>query len=256
MKDNVALVTGGAGYIGQEVCKMLASDGVAIAVVDKNIETGRSFIDQLKSEYGIDGLFLDIDLIDSESFHKISSKVDTYFGRLDFVVNNAAFYDKIPGWDVPFEQESYEAWLQVMRVNLMAPFFLVQSLKSLLSQSKVASIVNIISTYGVVAPDHSLYKGLDMNNPAAYAASKGGLLQLTKWLSTVLAPTIRVNAVTPGGVERDQDGLFIQRYNARTPLARMANEQDIANAIIFLLSTKSSYMTGHNLVVDGGWTVW
>ena len=102
----------------------------------------------------------------------------------------------------------------------------------------------------------ALYDGTDLGNPAAYAASKGGLLQLTRWMATVLAPSVRVNAITPGGIWRQQPDRFVRRYEASTPLGRMANEEDFKGAVAYLASDLSGYVTGHNLVVDGGWTIW
>ncbi len=118
------------------------------------------------------------------------------------------------------------------------------------------SIINIASTYGIVGPDYSLYEGTEMGNPAAYAASKGGLIQLTRWLSTTMAPNTRVNAVSPGGVFRHQPEKFVSRYEKRTPLARMATEEDFKGVIAFLAGDLSSYVTGQNIVIDGGWTTW
>jgi NAD(P)-dependent dehydrogenase (short-subunit alcohol dehydrogenase family) len=118
------------------------------------------------------------------------------------------------------------------------------------------SIVLISSIYGLVGPDMSLYEGTSMANPAGYGASKGGLLQLMRYLATVLAPDVRVNAISPGGVWRQQPGQFHDRYRSRTPLGRMATEEDLKGAAAYLASDLSSYVTGHNLVVDGGWTTW
>jgi len=256
LQDTVALITGGAGHIGGETAQRLAAQGCHVVIVDKNEEAAAKLCESLAAEHNIKTLALSDDLLEEKTFETIAAKVEQAFGRLDFIVNNAAFYDDMPGWGVPYEQEGYEAWLKVMQVNLLAPFFLVQKLTPLLKKSDHASIVNVSSIYGVTAPDHSLYEGLDMSNPAAYAASKGGLIQLTKWLSTVLAPDIRVNAVTPGGVARGQNETFVKRYESKTPLARMATENDVARAILFLLSSDASYITGQNIIVDGGWTVW
>ena len=132
----------------------------------------------------------------------------------------------------------------------------MQGLTPLLRKSKGANIINIGSTYGTWAPDHSLYEGTSMGNPAAYASSKAGLIQLTKWLSTTLASSIRVNAISPGGVLRSQPQIFVKKYKARTPLKRMAKEDDFRGAIAYLASDLSSYVTGQNLAVDGGWGVW
>jgi len=256
VKKTVAVITGGAGHIGRETCLKLAARGTQMVVVDKNEKAGLDLVQKLESEFGNKHLFLNVDLLEPTSFSQVATAIQGHFGQLDYVINNAAFYDEVSGWGVPYEQEGYEAWMKVMQVNLLAPFFLVQALSPLLKKSSQASVVNVSSIYGVVGPDHRLYEGTEMTNPAAYSASKGGLIQLTKWLSMVLAPQVRVNTVTPGGVERGQLEVFAERYKARTPLKRMATENDVADAISFLLSSESAYITGQNLIVDGGWTVW
>lgn len=256
MKDFVAIITGGAGHIGRAVGRSLAARGARVAVLDKDAAQGKAFAIDLAREAGVEAAFLDADLMDPASFDAVRSQIEARWGRADLLVNNAAFYDDCPGWGVPFAEEGYEAWLKVMRVNLLAPFFLAQKLSPLLERSPGASIVNVASIYGVVGPDHGLYAGTDMTNPAAYAASKGGLIALTRWLSTVLAPNVRVNTVTPGGVERGQAESFKARYLAKTPLGRMARESDVAESIVFLLSPEAAYITGQNLIVDGGWTAW
>ena len=141
-------------------------------------------------------------------------------------------------------------------MNLTAPFVLVQACAGALAASGQGSVINISSIYGVVGPDMSLYTGTSMANPASYGASKGGLIQLTRWMATVMAPDVRVNAISPGGVWRGQPEAFHSRYVARTPLGRMANEEDLKGAAAFLSSDLSAYVTGHNLIVDGGWTAW
>jgi NAD(P)-dependent dehydrogenase (short-subunit alcohol dehydrogenase family) len=143
-----------------------------------------------------------------------------------------------------------------MEVNLTAPFALAQALAPALARSKGGSIINVSSIYGLVGPDWRLYEGTAMGNPAAYAASKGGLIQLTRWLSTTLAPSVRVNALVPGGVERGQNSEFQARYLERNPMARMATEEDFMGAIAYLASDLSAYVTGQVLSVDGGWTAW
>ena len=125
-----------------------------------------------------------------------------------------------------------------------------------MERSEKGSIILFGSTYGVVGPDMRLYDGTDMANPAGYAASKGGVIQLARHLATLLAPKIRVNAITPGGVSRGQPESFVRQYTARTPMGRMATENDLKGAVAYLASDMSAYVTGHNLVVDGGWTAW
>lgn len=256
MTQRVVAITGGLGHLGQAFSHKLAKRGVHIAVLDKNAEAGEAFVAELKKNYGGEHRFIAADLMQPEIFAAIKSDIQKTYGRLDYLVNNAAFYDDTPGWGVNFSEEGYDAWLKVMRVNLLAPFFLVQALHPLLKQSDDASVVNIGSIYSAVGPDHSLYEGTDMTNPAAYAASKGGLLQTTRWLSTVLAPQVRVNMVSPGGIARGQNPKFVERYNKRTPLGRMGTESDIAGTVAFLLSPEAAYITGQHLLIDGGWTAW
>ncbi|MFO0388296.1 MAG: SDR family oxidoreductase [Alphaproteobacteria bacterium] len=256
MSNYVAAITGGAGHLGQAVSQKLAARGVQVIVLDKNAQAGKDFAAALVKQYGGTHCFIEADLMQPETFAAVAAEIQKQFGRLDYLVNNAAFYDATPGWGVPFSEESYEAWQKVMNVNLLAPFFLVQALHPLLKLSDDASVVNIGSIYGVVGPDHSLYEGTKMTNPAAYAASKGGLLAASRWLSTVLAPQVRVNMVSPGGIERGQNPEFVERYKKRTPLGRMAKEEDVSGIIAFLLSKEAAYITGQHMVIDGGWTAW
>lgn len=256
MTRYVAAITGGAGHIGQAIARKLAGRGVLIAVLDKNADAGRAFAAELEAAHPGDHRFIDADLMQPESFAAIRAQIESAFGRLDYLVNNAAFYDDAPGWGVPFAQEGYEAWLKVMRVNLLAPFFLAQALHPLLEKSDDASIVNIGTMYSVVGPDWGLYEGTDMTNPAAYSASKGGLLSTTRWLATALAPKVRVNMVSPGGIERGQNAQFLDRYNKRTPLGRMGTENDISGMVSLLLSPEGAYITGQHMLIDGGWTAW
>jgi NAD(P)-dependent dehydrogenase (short-subunit alcohol dehydrogenase family) len=141
-------------------------------------------------------------------------------------------------------------------VNLTSVFHLTQGLLPSLTLSSSSSVVTISSIYGEYAPDFTLYQGTSMNNPAAYSSSKAGLIQLTRWLATSLAPSIRVNSIAPGGILRNQPPEFIERYCARTPLKRMATESDIIGGVVYLASDLSSYVTGQCLKVDGGWGVW
>ena len=177
---------------------------------------------------------------------------------LDILVHSAAFVGTTlyPGWAVPFEEQTLEAWDAAMRVNLSSAFVMVQSAQQALEKSGHGSIIFINSIYGMVGPDNNLYEGTEMVTPAAYAASKGGLAQLCRYLGTVLASRIRVNSITAGGVWRGQEEAFHNRYKHRTPLQRMATEEDFKGAVAYLAGDLSSYVTGSNLVIDGGWTAW
>jgi len=188
----------------------------------------------------------------------LPEEIESSFGRLDILVNNAAFTgtSNLPGWSVPFSQQGVEAWTAALDINLLVPFLLTQKTAPILAKGGVGSVVNIASIYGVAAPDFRLYEGTSMGNPAAYNASKGGLIQLTRYLATALAPEIRVNCISPGGISRGQPNPFVQKYTEKVPLGRMAEEEDFKGIAQLLVSDLGSYITGQNIVVDGGITVW
>ena len=256
LQNRVALITGGAGHIGRVIAEGLAELGASIVVLD--LDQTAAVADEIAQKYNVKTLPLAVDLNDVSAVQSAPQKVLQEFGRLDIMVHSAAYGGdtKFPGWAVPFAEQTTEAWDRALRVNLTSAFALAQAARQPLTDSGHGSIVLISSIYGLVGPDMSLYEGTSMANPAGYGASKGGLLQLMRYLATVLAPHVRVNAISPGGVWRQQPEQFLDRYSRRTPLARMATEEDLKGAAAYLASDLSSYVTGHNLVVDGGWTTW
>jgi NAD(P)-dependent dehydrogenase (short-subunit alcohol dehydrogenase family) len=258
LKDRTALVTGGAGHIGAAIADGLAEAGADLILLDRDGKLGEVLCEDLKTRRGARCAYIDVDLERAEADCNLVPRVESFTGRLDILVNCAAFVgtSDLDGWNEPFERQSVETWRRAVEVNMTAPFILVKKLVHLLQASGHGSIVNIASIYGVMGQAPALYEGTSMNNPAAYGASKGGLLQLTRWLATTLAPRVRVNAITPGGVERGQPRSFIERYVARTPMGRMAAEEDIKGAAAYLASDLSAYVTGQNIVVDGGWSAW
>lgn len=252
-----ALITGAAGELGKAMASALASLGADLLLIDRHGSDFTELSEILKDEkVQIHIQCCDLE-VESEREKLIRNIIKSDKG-LSILVNNAAFAGtaQLMGWAVPFEQQSLETWRRAFEVNLTAIFHLCQGLAPILNKSSGASIVNISSIYGFLGPIWKLYEGTAMGNPAAYAASKGGLIQLTRWLSTTMAPRIRVNSISPGGVWRNQPDKFHRRYVAHTPLERMATEDDIIGAIIYLASDLSRYVTGHNLVVDGGWSAW
>ena len=257
LKGRTALVTGAGGHIGSVISGSLAELGADLILLDRNMDSLQGVSDAISAKYDIRALSIQMDLEHLDQYD-VLAEVRGVSRELDILVNCAAFVgtDKLDGWNEPFERQSVATWRRALEVNLTAPFILTRSLLPLLAESAGASVINFSSIYGVCAPDYSIYEGLNMNNPAAYAASKGGLLQLTRWLATTLAPGIRVNAITPGGVERGQHHDFIDRYEAKTPLRRMATEEDLKGAVAYLASDLSRYVTGQNMIVDGGWSVW
>ena len=247
LRGRRALVAGGAGHIGRACVETLRELGAAVVVADR-----------VASADDNGAIPLTVDLADEAATRGAVAAAVERLGGLDILVHCAALVGDadLPGWNVPLERQSAEAWEAALRINLTSAFVLTQEARDSLAASGHGSVIVFGSIYGLVGPDFSLYDETGMANPAAYAASKGGLLQLVRHLATAFAPDVRVNAISPGGVERGQPDSFRERYRARTPLGRMATEEDLKGALAYLASDLSAYVTGQNLVVDGGWTAW
>lgn len=242
-----ALVAGAGGHIGRCACETLAELGAQVAGLDQDV-----------SLCGKDVFPLSCDLQDEGATRAAVRTAVKELGGVDILIHTAAFVGttRFPGWAVPFEQQTVSAWEAALKVNVTSAFVLAQEAKAPLEKSGNGSILLFSSIAGIVGPDNRLYTETPMQSPAGYNASKGGILQLTRYLATILAPKIRVNAISPGGIWRSQPENFHERYKARTPLGRMATEEDLKGAIAFLAGDLSRYVTGHNLVVDGGYTIW
>ena len=258
LSGRTAIVTGGAGHIGSAACEALAEAGADVAIVDFDRTGSDDVAQRIHQRHGVRAAPIVVDLADEAQVRRIAPDVLQHFGRIDILVNCAALVgtSDLKGWAVPFAEQSAETWRKAVEVNLTAAFVLSQSCAPALADSSHGSIINFGSIYGVGGPDLALYAGTNLGNPAAYAASKGGLIQLTRWLATVLAPRVRVNCISPGGVLRGQPQPFQDSYVARTPLRRMATEEDLKGAVVYLASDLSAYVTGQNLLVDGGWSAW
>ena len=256
LRGRRALITGGAGHLGRTMADSLAELGAEVILVDMPGAPTQAVADDIAARRGAVVTALDCNLEDADARIALADRVAP--GGLSVLVNNAAFVGTsgLTGWAEPFERQSVETWRRALEVNLTAGFHLCQRLAPALSAGPGGSIINIASIYGQWGPDYALYEGTRMANPAAYGASKGGLIQFTRWLSTTLAPEVRVNAISPGGVARGQPEAFVARYTARTPLRRMAGEDDFRGAVAYLASDLSAYVTGQVLAVDGGWGVW
>jgi NAD(P)-dependent dehydrogenase (short-subunit alcohol dehydrogenase family) len=256
LTGRVALVTGGAGHIGAAICDALAESGCALAVLDRKSASLKW--EKNASRFDVPTHYFEVDLADERATRLVVERVIQKFGRLDILVNNAAFVadNALTGWATEFQKQDVNTWRRAIEVNLTAALVICQAALPALSAGGHGSIINLASIYGVVGPDWRLYEGTDMGNPAAYAASKGGLIQFSRWLATTVAPAVRVNVVSPGGVERGQPEAFRKRYEERTPLGRMATEEDFKGVVAFLASDASAYVTGQNIVVDGGWSAW
>jgi NAD(P)-dependent dehydrogenase (short-subunit alcohol dehydrogenase family) len=267
LTNRVAIVTGGLGLLGTEFCKTLAEAGAMVAVVDLNGDAANKVADAMTKD-GYRAIGIATDITRPDSVKQMVTFVLANFGRLDILVNSAALDPKFdpeaaskgiaPG---AFEDYPLEQWNAAMNVNLTGMFLVTQAcVKPMIEQGKRGSIINICSTYGLNGPDQRIYikdgKRVAFK-PVYYTTTKAGVMGFTKYLAAYYAETeIRVNALTPGGVFNNHEEYFVKNYSARTILGRMARKDEMNGALLFLASDASSYMTGNNLIVDGGWTAW
>jgi NAD(P)-dependent dehydrogenase (short-subunit alcohol dehydrogenase family) len=258
LKGRRALITGAAGGLGKVMADTLAELGADLVLVDRPDTDFQCLTDTLTDRWGIKIQHRFCDLEQQDQRDELINWLKSGGEGINILINNAAFggTTELQGWSVPFEEQSIDTWRRALEVNLTAVFDLSQRLTPMLSSAVGASIINIASIYGMYGPDWRLYEGTSMSNPAAYGASKGGLIQLTRWLATTIAPQVRVNAISPGGIFRNQPEKFVQRYEAKTPLGRMGTEDDFRGIIAYLASDLSRYVTAQNFSVDGGWGGW
>ncbi|MCC7045287.1 MAG: SDR family oxidoreductase [Alphaproteobacteria bacterium] len=264
LDGRVALVTGGAGILGRRFCRGLAEHGAAVAIVDIDADGAKRLADEISRETGRRTLPVACDLREPDQVRRMTETVVSALGRIDVLHNNAAGKSSdLDAFFAPFEDYSLKQWREIMAVDLDAMFLVAQAVgKHMVARGGGGSVIQTASIYGVVAADQRIYEGSEyggraINTPAVYAAAKAGVLGLTRHLAAYWAPhRIRVNALTPGGVESGQNETFRQRYAARVPLARMANPDEMVGALVYLASDASSYVTGQNIVVDGGLTAW
>lgn len=255
-----ALVTGGAGHIGLAAAEALLEAGARVALLDLDAAAAARCAEGFNARWPGMAHAIGCDLADETATRRAARQAIEAMGGLDILVHSAAFVGttKMAGWAVPFGEQTVAAWDAGMRVNLTSAFVLTQEARQALTASGHGSVIFVSSIYGVVGSDAAVYAGTGMNadRVLAYSASKGGLLQLMRHLSALMAPAVRVNAISPGGIERGQPEAFRRQYAARTPLKRLGTEEDMKGAVAFLASDLSAYVTGQNLMVDGGWTAW
>jgi len=264
LTGRVAIVTGGAGLLGRQFCRTFAEAGAAVLVADLNIKSAEKVAAEL-ANLNNKGIAQQTDVGDANSVDAMVSAAVKNFGKLDILVNSAALdpkFDKNSAvkYSSAFEEYPLQAWEAALRVNLTGAFLCSQAaVKPMLKQGS-GVIINICSTYGLGGPDQRIYqkKGQPAQyKPVDYTVTKAGILGLTKYLATYYGnKKIRVNALSPGGVFNDHDEEFLKAYSSRTVLGRMAHPDEMNGALLFLASDASSYMTGANLIVDGGWTAW
>lgn len=264
LTGKAALVTGSAGVLGRHFCEGLAAAGASVAVVDLDAATVSSFAKDLSARYGSKCIGIRCDVTDPKSVEGMVDEVLVTFGRLDVVHSNAATKTgDLAAFFAPLESYSLDTWREVMAVNIDGMFLVARAAGCAMEKTgRPGSIIMTSSIYGLVAPDPRIYAGSyyldrEINTPAVYAASKAAVIGLARYFAAHWGPkNIRVNVLTPGGVDSGQNDTFRDKYAARVPMARMAQPEDMVGALLYLASDASSYVTGQNIIVDGGLTAW
>lgn len=264
LSGRTALVTGGLGILGRKFCNGLAEAGAQVAVVDLAQQEAAAYAAELGARHGTACIGIACNVADPESVATMAQRVEDELGSIDIVLNNAATKsDDLEQFFAPFESYSLAQWRRVMEVNIDGMFLVAQAAgKRMLARGRGGSIIQTSSIYGLLGPDERIYEGArymnaSINSPAVYSVSKAAVVGLTAYLAAHWAPHgIRVNTLTPGGVFSGQNDRFVQRYAARVPLGRMAQPDELVGAVLYLASDASSYVTGHNLYVDGGLHAW
>jgi len=263
LKGKTAVITGGVGILGQHFVAGLAEFGAAVAIVDVREKEAKELARKISEKYRVKSIGLGCDVTNAKLVKKMADRVVETFGRIDILHNNAAGKsDNLKDFFAPLEKYSLSEWKKIMAVNLDGMFLVAQAVGTQMARQHSGSIIQTASIYGIMGVDHRIYEGSfylggKINTPAVYSASKGGVVALTRYLATYWAKDgIRVNTLTPGGVQSGQNARFVKNYSKRIPMGRMARAEELVGALVYLASDASSYTTGHNLVVDGGLNAW
>jgi NAD(P)-dependent dehydrogenase (short-subunit alcohol dehydrogenase family) len=241
LHNKIIIVTGGSGLIGKSIIDVITQKGGIAINADISVSDNKD----LTEVY--------CDITNKESIIRLIDLVINRFGKIDGLVNNA--YPRTSDWGAKFEEIPYESWQKNIDLQLNSQFLFCQQVLEIMKNQKFGSIVNVASIYGVVGPDFSVYNGTNMTMPAAYSAIKGGIISFTRYVAAYFGPYgVRINCVSPGGIFDNQNPIFVQNYNNKVPMKRMGTPSDISPAIVFLLSDETTYITGQNLIIDGGWT--
>jgi NAD(P)-dependent dehydrogenase (short-subunit alcohol dehydrogenase family) len=269
LTGRVAVITGGAGMLGRQHADTIAEAGGHPVLVDLAAAGPVEAAAEIAQQRARAALGLVADVAQPDGVRSVVARTLETFGRLDILINNAALTVKggaesLPGYFAPFEDYRPELWQRALDVGLTGVFLMSQAAGRVMVERGGGVMLNIASIAGLVGPDHRIYEGVQdpytgqpFNTPISYTAIKTGVIGMTRYLATYWASrNIRVNALSPGGVFDGHDESFVRNYSSRVPLGRMADRGEYRGAVLFLVSDASSYMTGANLVVDGGWTCW
>ncbi len=246
LKNKVILITGGNGLYGKCILEALLESGGTVISASRSIDETKKTVAEFKSR-GLDAHAKYVDQADHGSVLKLKEEILAEFGGLDVFVNNAV------ARPMKRYKDPLDCWEKSMEINATGMFDIVREMADLIEKRGGGSVVNIGSMQGMFGPDFTLYEGTEMDSPPDYHFHKGGMIALTKYLARKLGPkNIRVNCISPGGLYTNQNEIFVAKYNKKVPLGRMANYDDIKGVVVFLAAQASSYITGENILMDGG----
>ena len=269
LKNKKIVISGGAGFLGAEFSFAISAVGAIPIILDQSKKALNSLEKKFKKKK-LKGEFFQVDLFNEAKLNKIISIVIKKYKIIDCLINLASYYSEVPKnkknplFD-KFEEYNFKVWEKSLSGNLSSNFAIIKSVSKYMLKKKAGSIINIASDVGIISPDHRIYepnkktnyKGVKFNTPLSYSVSKAGIISMTRYLATYWAKSgIRVNCISPAGVYKKHDKKFVEQLSTRIPLGRMAKKHEFNGAIIYLCSNASSFVTGHNLVIDGGRTIW
>ena len=260
LKNKTVILTGSAGRLGSRFAHVLTDAGADVVLVDTDEQKNRKLEKSLIKKYGTKPLLSTTDISNQSQIKKMVKYTLKKYGKIDVLINNGHFIPREdPKIDAPFEEYPLELWEQTTKKNTTGLFLCCQEIGKVMKKQSKGVIVNISSIYGIQGPDQRIYGKNKLNSPVSYAATKGAVVNLTRYLAAYWnKKNVRVNTLSLGGVldKSYMDKAFIKKYSEKTILGRMANNNEFNAALLFLSSDASSYMTGTNLVLDGGWTAW
>jgi len=241
LNNKVIVVTGGKGLLGTSIINDIFENGGIAVSLDINSITNEDLSE------------IQCDITNEAQINEVLIKIIAKYGRIDGLVNNA--YPRTKDWGLKFENIPYSSWKENVDLQLNSVFIMIQKISEVMKSQNSGSIVNIASIYGVIGPDFSVYGDTNMTMPAAYSAIKGGVINFTRYMASYLGPhQVRVNCLSPGGIFDNQNDQFVKAYERKVPMGRMGLPKDISPTVSFLLSESSGYITGQNIIIDGGWT--
>ena len=256
LSNKVIILTGAAGLLGTEYAHGLSQAGANVVLADLNFDKCKKLSLNLNKKYDVNSFPIKLDVTKINSINTMIKAVIKKFSKIDILINNA-YFSEAGYTKIKFENYDLDIWKKGLNVNLSGIFLCCQQIGKIMKKQKNGNIINISSIYGIVAPDQRIYGNTKIIKSALYSVTKSGVLNFTRYLASYWRQDgIRVNTLSLGGVEENQNPIFKKNYSNKTMIGRMANKDEYVGGLIFLSSNASSYMTGSNLIIDGGWTAW